>query len=141
MSGLVRAVINRFSPSDEEYIERVRRGVALYDRYGRPIIVGMSVLLTTIYTVVFLLVVWFLMGGMAPVFGFNPWETIPGFVLGSLTGGWLAVIFFRLLHEIAFAIDLNRNHRLLVRLHDALQERSREVEYDSEGYADDEPTE
>jgi hypothetical protein len=106
----------RLGMTDEEYVERIRRAEAFWERWRRPVRVTNAV--TTVGVVALFLI------GANPfkllVQGNNAQGLLPGFAIGLMLG-----VFWGLMMEFATRSLLNsqrswRTERLLLRYHDAL---------------------
>lgn len=116
----MRALVSWFRASDEEYIERVRRGIAAYDRWRRLLLAFYA--LAAIVLVGFL-VLWFgsWQGQMQQLsHSENPYVGL-GFLIGLAVGtmsGIMVIAVINVLGNLLFGL---RGERLMIRYHDALQ--------------------
>lgn len=114
MRKLPRSLQARFVLSDEEYVERCRRGLALYDRLHR---------VTRFFVALAILAAMAVMVVAVEVLANLNW---PGLTSGFVAGVFLGMVTGLMFHKIgvvfATILDVGRMERLLVRYHDALQE-------------------
>jgi hypothetical protein len=110
--------------ADEEYVERIRRGVAVWQRcrpwmiafYGTMVVAFLGLL-------AFAATALDVLGQLAkdkPAVHLAFWCGAP---LGALLGG----LAFKLAHGLVFALSTRRTEELLLRYHDALAESAREA--------------
>ncbi|QEH35613.1 hypothetical protein OJF2_41660 [Aquisphaera giovannonii] len=111
--------------SDEEHVERLRRSLASFDRWRRPLL-ALHLAAAVTYVAAVIAAVWALRG-FASMMGANAPGVAPGFLIGLAAGASLGFLGVKIAHGLVdLALGL-RNERLLVRYHDALREMEQEA--------------
>jgi len=112
-----RGVAARCNVTDEEHVRRVRRTVAVYDRWRRPLLVfyaGMALALGGLLVATAWLLPGLMQLGM---------QAVPqGFFVGLYLGGMLGLLALKAVHGIVAYSATPRTERLLLRYYDALTE-------------------
>jgi hypothetical protein len=121
LADLKRA-LGRIQASDDEHIERLRRDIARFDRWRRPLLIlytigAISFVATFVLAVVF---VERLARGLGHRGGW--WS---GFFVGAMLGCGLGLSGLKLAHGIFDLLLAHRNERLLIEYHDVLQKLRR----------------
>jgi hypothetical protein len=101
--------------SDEEHIERIRRSIALWDRF--------RIWLLFLYGAGLVAAVWALVYGIAAIWGIVPGNAglpLLGFAVGTVLGYMIGWALSHLLDGIVFGLSGLRSERLLLRYHDIL---------------------
>jgi hypothetical protein len=102
-------------PSDAEFVERVRRSIAWYERFRWPAVIFYLALTAGL---IGLGVALFNFIQAAPMPGV--W---PGFFIGVILGALFGKLAYKIGHGLAIALTgSHRSEELLVRYHDALHE-------------------
>ena len=119
MDGILRSVRARFHVTDEQYVERVRRGVASFDRWRRLAMV-LHGMLTLAYVALFVALVK-LANLISGEFFKGSWWLTSGLLIGILLGWPVGLWIHQLLQGWATILGGMRKERLLVAYHDALE--------------------
>jgi hypothetical protein len=110
--------------SDEELVERLRRGIARFDRWRRPLLVlylvGAAVFIGAVVAATVLL------QSLSRGLG-NRHSSWAGFLLGVVIGSGLGITAAKIGHGIVDILLGYRNERLLIKYHDALEQLRRNV--------------
>jgi hypothetical protein len=105
---------------DEQRIERLRRTIASFDRWGGFLkAIYLLASFTFVATLVFAMI---LMNGMRLNFGNMANGMGGGFVVGLLLGSMLGLFAVNVGHGLIMAFSGLRNERLLIHYHDAYRE-------------------
>jgi hypothetical protein len=112
---------------DAEYVERVRRGIAQYDRW-RGALVVFHASLAVVFVALLVAATEFVRQWVNNIPGLGP-----GFMVGLAMGAALGLLAVKIAHGLVGALSsAGRYDRLLVRYHDILQELRREPTMDAE---------
>src|SRR4051794_38136790 len=110
-----------FAPrSDEQHIERLRRTMATFDRWRRPLIVWH--LLIAVGFIGLLAAFAVFIGDIGRNWGMGVRGLGPGFILGVVLGAWLGLTAIKIGHELVNLLLGYRSERLLIRYYDASRE-------------------
>jgi hypothetical protein len=101
--------------TEAEFVERVRRGIARYDRLRRALVVLYGVLALALLGLL-VAVSEFIRGGQWPGLG-------PGFGVGLVLGSSLGLLAIKIAHGLVSAFcQGGRTERLLVKYYDAVRD-------------------
>ena len=119
MRHIWRRVAARFEVTDEEHVQGIRRTVAFYDRWRRPLL-ALYVAAAVAFAVMFVAAVSLLQGLVQWA---NMQGLIPGFVVGLALGMMLGGLTVHITHGLLFWLAPPlRTERMLLRHYDVLTE-------------------
>jgi hypothetical protein len=128
MRGVERVDRPPADAPDELRIERLRRAVASFDRWG-GFLKSLYLLSALVFLVTFILTLMFL-ADLGRFFGKIGAGIAPGFLLGMTIGSWFGFMVINLLHGLLEVFSGLRNERLLIRYYDAYRELGEQLAQD-----------
>jgi hypothetical protein len=117
-----RSAAAQFEPTDEEHVRRIRRAVAMYDRWRRPFLVLYTVLAlgyVSLLVAIGVLLPGWMQGGIRQ-------GLAPGFLIGLALGAMLGGLAAKIGHGLMSWLLPLRTELLLLRYYDALTELAQE---------------
>jgi hypothetical protein len=109
-----------FHASDEQHVERLRRSMASFDRWRRPLL-AFYALIAVIFLGV-LVGTFILLNDLGRNMGMGGWG--PGFVIGLVMGASLGFSALKIMYMFINILLGFRNERLLITYYDAFREMS-----------------
>ncbi len=116
-------IFSRLHASDDEHIERIRRSMATFDRFRRPLMIFYVVLTFAVIGVSVACVM--LLESLNRSLGNQTRGIGPGFILGMMLGIGFGVLALKCGHGLGAILFGYRNERLMIHYYDVYREGSK----------------